>query len=97
MAMFSNARTRLDNLVFDRLSDGRLLIDGRPISATFDQDSLMFNDGRGNMRVLTISALQAAELGIKPTKRSTLLWNGKTEHLAEPPIYESGLIKLVLV
>lgn len=97
MDSFSERFSRLDKVVFDKLGDGELLIDGQSILATFDEGSLMFGDSRGTDRVLTICADQAKALGITVTRNSQLQWKGKPESMAEPPIYEFGLIKLVLV
>ncbi|MCG6216269.1 hypothetical protein [Vibrio furnissii] len=96
MASFSERMDRLDRQVFDRLSDGEVMIDGQSIAAIYEEGPLMIGDGQGLERMIIISDPQARLIGIKPTRTSKLEWKGKPENLAIPPIYESGLIKLVL-
>ncbi|MCG6268307.1 hypothetical protein [Vibrio furnissii] len=97
MGLFAARLRRLDNTIFDRLGDGTLIIDGVPVPATLDRSSLMFEDARGTERVLTFSQTKADELGLRPKKTSVLQWNGKAERMAMAPIFEDGLVKLVLV
>ncbi|MDK2679282.1 hypothetical protein ABMX64_19905 [Vibrio vulnificus] len=94
---FSERLTRLDRRVFSTFSDGDVIIDGKSIAAIFDKQSVQFSDSRGTERMLSISQLIAKELGINPNTNSKLVWQGQLVRLAIPPIYEDGLIKLVLV
>ncbi|MCJ0806655.1 hypothetical protein MO987_21605 [Vibrio vulnificus] len=97
MMTFSDRWARLDRRVFSTFSDGDVIIDGKPIAATFDKQSVQFADSRGTERMLSISQFVAKEQGINPHTNSKLVWQGESVRLAIPPIYEDGLIKLVLV
>lgn len=94
---FSDKLARLDRRLFSKLAEGDAIIDGKPIPATFDKESFLFAESRGTERVLTISQSIADSLGIKPHTNSQIVWQGASFTLSSPPIYQGGLIKLVLV
>ena len=96
MSAFHSRRLRLDRKVFARLSDGEAVIDGIPMAVMYDKASFQFADSRGTERIISLSQALADEKGLKPHTNTIVEWQGKRQSLAHPPMYEDGLIKLVL-
>jgi hypothetical protein len=97
MSTFANRRLRLDKKVFAKLSDGTAVIDGIEIAVMFDKASFQFGDSRGTEKIITISQVMADELSLKPKTKTKVEFHSSSYDLAHPPIYEDGLIKLILV
>ncbi|EEY36210.1 TPA: hypothetical protein AB5E57_001647 [Vibrio cholerae] len=96
MATFEQRFARLDRRVFSRLGDGLATIDGKEIEAIYNKQTVQFDDSRVAERSLEFSESVANELGIKPNRSSLILWQGREERLAIPPLYQDGVIRLVL-
>ncbi len=94
---FAKLRFQLDRQVFQVLSDGLATIDGIEIEVMYDKSSFQFEDSRGTEQLITLSESLADDLGLKPKKTSRVIWQGVVYDVAHPPIYEEGLIKLVLM